>query len=141
VRCYITTQAVEKIAHEMDKFPKAETGGHLLGYKDQSGYVITHATGPGKGAVHRYAYFEMGNMQDEVDQIWRDMFGAVTIIGYWHRHFEAVPRPSQLDTDSHTGAKYPLMLIVGTQQSKVWDREMKEVELFSWISSQQEITS
>jgi integrative and conjugative element protein (TIGR02256 family) len=141
LKCYITSQTFEKIVYETDKFPKAETGGHLIGYKDRNGYVITHATGPGEGAVHQYAYFEMGNMQDEVDKIWREMFGAVTIIGYWHRHFEPVPRPSRLDINSHMAAKYPLMLIVGTQQSKLWDRQMNEVDLIPWTFSKQEITS
>jgi integrative and conjugative element protein (TIGR02256 family) len=133
VICYITENCFNKIREEMDKFPQSETGGAILGYKsDHGNYVITHVTGPGKGAVHQYAYFETGDCQEEVDQIWYGMFGAVTILGYWHRHFEPVPRPSHIDIETVTSSDDPLMLIVGTEKSKVWDRQMNEVELYLW---------
>jgi proteasome lid subunit RPN8/RPN11 len=74
-----------------------ETGGLLIGSLHTP--LILAAGKPGAHAIHKATFFQSDPQQDKMElQKARQRFGAaVQPVGYWHKHPQGMPRPSEGD--------------------------------------------
>lgn len=92
--CYIAPDAWARITAEARAaVDRTETGGLLVGYFAEGAAVVMEATGPGPGAVRRFAWFEPDTAAVQAEA--RRLSGDCTDeIGGWHTHFQDRPWPS-----------------------------------------------
>lgn len=104
--------------------PSVETGGVLLGFRDDSGAVIVlEATASGSGATETAELFERDAdfVQERIDDAAERLGRRSQYVGEWHSHLEPRPRPSARDIESLTGiasapgylTNEPVMIIAG----------------------------
>lgn len=98
-RCWLRRVARDDLLREARASPLRETGGALLGWREESNYVIDRVLGPGPNAKHRFSSFEP-------DAEWQAREGAriyaatartVAYLGDWHTHPHGSPWPSGQD--------------------------------------------
>lgn len=92
---------MEVIRSSVDDAAGLETGGVLVGPDRQTGpLLVTHATGPGPGALRGPASFrkDFHWCQGQV-AAWHSTM-LVDWVGDWHLHPRGQPYPSQVDIDS-----------------------------------------
>ena len=92
---YVVSQrALETMEWECRKFPDAETGGILVGFKDSQRTAITHATGPGPKADRSQHHFTKDTpyLQAVLNLLFQ--YYQVNYLGVWHKHPLGMPFPS-----------------------------------------------
>jgi integrative and conjugative element protein (TIGR02256 family) len=97
----IHREAMAFVERESAVSPRTETGGVLAGRGSlEAGEVhITHASGPGPRARRtRYSFArDTPFCQRFLDEVAIGTGSHVDYVGEWHKHHEAVPRPSWRD--------------------------------------------
>lgn len=98
---YVVSQkALDAIERECRSHPETETGGIIVGYRDESLVTVTHATGPGinweKSAQHFVKDTEY--LQTVLNRLFQ--YFQVNYLGVWHKHPPAMPYPSSGDVAS-----------------------------------------
>jgi len=97
----VSQEARQLIAREGALYRNVETGGILMGRFDSADAIhVTHASGPGRNAVHEPAFFLRdtaycaGVLREHYER-----FGA-DYVGEWHTHVDGlrVPSPGDLLT-------------------------------------------
>ncbi len=120
----ISGGAYEKMVQLVEKMPDVETGGVLIGFRDEDGVVhVLEATDAGPNAVEERTRFERDHeyCQECVNIAAAKLRTRGQYIGEWHSHCESKPMPSARDIESLTGiagaanylTKEPVMLIAG----------------------------
>jgi integrative and conjugative element protein (TIGR02256 family) len=123
---------------EANRRSPQETGGSLLGYwsSQWNEVVITHATGPGPGAIHELFSFVPDDVyQEEAIAIHYEESGRLhTYLGDWHTHPDqndiALSRTDRLTLRkiaNYPAARMdrPIMLVLGGSdwKLKIWRYE------------------
>lgn len=96
----VSERALETIDRECRNHPDTETGGILVGFRDDQEVTITHATGPGlnwKRSAHHFAK-DTDYLQSVLNLLFQ--YFQVNYLGLWHKHPESMPFPSLGDVAS-----------------------------------------
>ena len=93
----VSQRALETIERECRRSPEAETGGILVGFRENAQTIITHATGPGPKAVRSPHHFvkDTPYLQTVLELLFQ--YYQVNYLGVWHKHPRAMPYPSSGD--------------------------------------------
>ncbi len=115
----VSTRALETIERECWKSPDTETGGILVGFRDEDQVTITDATGPGPKSERSRQHFvkDTAYLQAVLNLLFE--YYQVNYLGVWHKHPESMPYPSDGD--------------VVAAMEEVGDREMDLEELITPI--------
>lgn len=102
--CWFDRRAHRKLTGEARHWKLRETGGALLGWREDDQTVVAHVLGPGPNAVHRQHSFEPDGpwQQRQGAHIYRDSGRMVTFLGDWHTHPFGAPMPSSQDSKTAT---------------------------------------
>lgn len=138
---WITADVVASCEAEADRTSPDETGGVLLGWRDddRNEIVVVHALGPGPNSTHaRYNYTPDGDWHDRtVDTVYQRSGRIVTYVGDWHTHPLGSPTLSRTDIrtlgrishNDEARCSLPIMLLLAnsegethwTPQAYIWD--------------------
>ena len=105
VKVIITEEALKIMQDEISKNPALETGGILIGYREQLGnVVITLASEPGPKAIKKKTRFirDTEYCQKIVHESYRECGNKGLYLGEWHYHPYPDNRPSNIDLLSLT---------------------------------------
>ena len=93
----VSTKALETIELECWRSPDRETGGILVGFRDQDRVTITDATGPGPQSERSPLHFvkDTTYLQAVLNLLFE--YYQVNYVGVWHKHPPAMPYPSDGD--------------------------------------------
>ena len=98
---YVVSEgALETIERECRSHPDTETGGIIVGFREEGQVTITHATGPGldwQRSAHHFVK-DTGYLQAVLDLLFQ--YFQVNYLGLWHKHPESMPFPSAGDVAS-----------------------------------------
>jgi integrative and conjugative element protein (TIGR02256 family) len=107
---------------EAERYRVRETGGALLGWREDKEVVVNRILGPGPRARHRFWYFEPDHEWQgrEGRRIYHESRRTIAYVGDWHTHPRGATRPSPQDrkamasiaNDSDFRTPNPLSLIV-----------------------------
>ena len=122
-RCWFARSALDGLYAEARRRPFVETGGALLGWRNESDGVVARVLGPGPGAIHGLSHFEP-DFEWQVDrgrEIYAESARTIAYLGDWHTHPRGHPRPSRQDgkaarqiaEDADFRAPEPLYAIAG----------------------------
>ena len=130
-RCWVAPSALRQMAAEANRRLIRETGGALLGWFEDSDYVIAQVLGPGPKAVHGWSHFEpdAGWQVNEGRRIYETTGRRVRYLGDWHTHPRGgcAPSPTDLETvaaiaiDRDFAIEKPLYAIM----CRPWTRVMR----------------
>lgn len=97
--CWIRRTALESLIAEARSWPVRETGGALLGHREDNRAVVERVLGPGPEAGHGYSHFEPDGLwqQGEGERIYVESGHTVAYLGDWHTHPHGGPHPSAQD--------------------------------------------
>ncbi|OAJ75863.1 hypothetical protein AYJ08_20495 [Brevibacillus sp. SKDU10] len=125
---YLTETAWSQIRRAVGHYPELETGGILLGYKqDAKSWIITFASEPGPNALRmeHSILFDDKYLHRIIKRKTRPN-SKIQYIGDWHSH--TMPRLTPSRTDKNTFVQKsnqneyrsdsPIMLIVGYNRQK-----------------------
>ena len=96
----ISQKALESIERVCRVLPETETGGILVGFRDENQATITHATGPGldwEASAHHFVK-DTRYLQKVLELLFQ--YFQVNYLGVWHKHPVAMPFPSGGDVSS-----------------------------------------
>lgn len=98
-RCWCDRRALDALVAEARRWPVRETGGALLGWREEGHVVIAMILGPGPNAKHGFSSFEPdGPWQvEEGKRIYYESGRTISYIGEWHTHPRGGLRPSRQD--------------------------------------------
>jgi len=115
----VSTRVLETIELECWRSPDRETGGILVGYRDEDQVTITDATGPGPKSERSPQHFvkDTAYLQAVLNLLFE--YYQVNYLGVWHKHPDTMPYPSDGD--------------VVAAMAEVGDREMGLEELITPI--------
>ena len=100
VKYIISQRALNLIELECRRNPDTETGGILVGFRDDNQAAITHATGPGlQWEKSSYHFVKDTEYLQSVLNLLFEYFGA-NYLGVWHKHPRSMPFPSNGDISS-----------------------------------------
>lgn len=92
---YVVSQrALETIEKECRRYPDAETGGILVGFRDEDRVAITHATGSGPRADRSAHHFTKDTPYLQSVLKLLNHYHQVDYLGVWHKHPQEMPHPS-----------------------------------------------
>lgn len=98
----ISERALKTIERECRRYPDAETGGILVGFRepDDDQVVVTHASGPGPRAERSAVHFvkDTPYLQSVLNLLFQ--YYQANYLGVWHKHPQGVPAPSAGDVAS-----------------------------------------
>lgn len=100
MRYVVSHKALETIERECRSHPETETGGIIVGYRDENAATITHATGPGinwERSAHHFVK-DTEYLQSVLNLLFQ--YFQVNYLGVWHKHPPAMPYPSAGDVAS-----------------------------------------
>jgi integrative and conjugative element protein (TIGR02256 family) len=97
--CWIKREALAVLLAEARRWPLRETGGALLGWRDEKSALVIAVLGPGPEASHGYSHFEPDGewQQREGERHYRESGRTVAYLGDWHSHPHGGPYPSRQD--------------------------------------------
>lgn len=97
--CWIGERALGDLLIEARAWPRRETGGALLGWREGEDAVVARVLGPGPLARHGYRSFEPDGewQQREGERLYRESGRRVAYLGDWHTHPLGSPKPSPQD--------------------------------------------
>lgn len=143
-RCWIDEGAYRDLFAEADRWLVRETGGALLGWRDEDEAVISRVLGPGPQAKHRFRSFEPDPAwhRTETQKTYRESERKVSYIGDWHTHPIAPPVPSRQDRaaastiaqDPDFRARQPLSAIMG--RSRRVPRGPWRLAVYVWVNEE-----
>jgi integrative and conjugative element protein (TIGR02256 family) len=107
-----------------------ETGGILIGHRDEMHITVTHVVGPGPRATHKRNRFwrDGQHAKRELDRIYTKTGGVADYIGEWHSH-PISGLPSRIDQatmrrisqDSAYATTMPVLVVVQRDpRTEVW---------------------
>jgi len=98
-RCWCDERVLGQLLGEARRWPVRETGGALLGWRDNHDAVIAAVLGPGPEAQHGFSSFEPdGPWQNrEGHRIYHESGRTIAYLGDWHTHPRGSARPSRRD--------------------------------------------
>jgi len=139
--CWFHPEALNALLEEASRWPMRETGGALLGWRDERSAVITHVLGPGPNATHGWSHFEPDGkwQQREGERIYLASGRTVAYLGDWHTHPHGQPQPSRQDRktakliaeDVRFRAPRPLYAIAGKPWYHLRNSEW-ELKMMQW---------
>lgn len=156
-RCWCDRRALDELYAEACRWSIRETGGALLGWRQEGHAVIAVTLGPGPNAKHGLSSFEPDAawQLEEGKRIYVESGRTISYVGEWHTHPRGAPRPSrqdrktaeQLATDPGFRAPHLLYAIAGKRPLRgggwrldiyQWLGELTrvEVELFDYAATQ-----
>ena len=98
----ISERALQTIVRECQRYPDAETGGILVGFRepDDDQVIVTHASGPGPGAERSAVHFvkDTAHLQSVLNLLFQ--YYQTNYLGVWHKHPQGIPVPSTGDVAS-----------------------------------------
>ncbi len=96
----VSQQALETMERECRTHPNTETGGIIVGYREQDLTTITHATGPGINWESSAQHFvkDTEYLQSVLNLLFQ--YFQVNYLGVWHKHPPAMPYPNTGDVAS-----------------------------------------
>jgi integrative and conjugative element protein (TIGR02256 family) len=122
-RCWAERAALKDVLAEARRWPLRETGGALLGWRDDGEVVVSRILGPGHRAKHRFSSFEPDTVWqgERGREIYAESGRTIAYVGDWHTHPRGAPIPSRQDRktmkviseDEDFRARNPLSMIVG----------------------------
>ncbi len=134
--CWFDRNALDELHAAARHWPLRETGGALLGWREEDQYVVSRVLGPGPDAKHGFGSFEPdGRWQSEQGaETYRESGRTIAYLGDWHTHPRGAPVPSQQDRktakmiaeDPDFRSLEPLYAIVG-KRGRPWARKWKLV--------------
>jgi integrative and conjugative element protein (TIGR02256 family) len=144
-RVWLDALAREDIASEAARWRFRETGGSLFGYETGDDLVITRVLPPGPRAQHKRTRFipNQGDVQVDIEKVFRESSGALTYLGDWHSHPRGSCEPSGTDTqsaakiaaDRATAVPQPLVLIQATKPLRI-HVGIGQLRAFRWSEEQ-----
>jgi len=101
-RCWIYRNALTELLAEARRWPRRETGGALLGWRDGDRTVVARILGPGPHARHeRHAFEPDAEWQNaEGARIYEDSGRMIAYLGDWHTHPRGSLVPSRQDAQT-----------------------------------------
>lgn len=149
-RLWLAQSALEAMVAEARRTEPLESGGVLLGWRDQTGteLVVAHVLGPGPDATHRRTKFSPDTdwQRKEIAAAYEASGRRVTYLGDWHSHPSGGAVPSRRDEKTarriarsrSARAPQPVMLILSGKK-KTWravpyrffDKRLQQMELES----------
>jgi len=96
----VSEKALEAIERECRSHPLTETGGIIVGFRNEEQVTITHATGPGlnwERSAHHFAK-DTEYLQAVLNLLFQ--YFQVNYLGLWHKHPGSMPFPSEGDVAS-----------------------------------------
>lgn len=149
-RLWLAQSALKAMVAEALRTEPLESGGVLLGWRDQTGteLVVAHVVGPGADATHRRTKFSPDTdwQRQEIAAAYEASGRRVTYLGDWHSHPGGSDLPSRRDEKTarriarsrSARAPQPVMLIL-TGKKKAWravpyrffDKRLQRMELES----------
>ncbi len=149
-RVWLDALAREGIASEAASWRLRETGGSLFGYETGKGIVIARALPPGPRAQHKRTRFipHQGDVQADIDQVFKESSGALDYLGDWHSHPRGSCEPSGTDirsaakiaADRATAIPRPLVLIQATNPLRI-HVSIGRLGAFRWSPEDQQLVS
>ena len=112
-------------------YPK-ETGGVLMGQRNDNNIILSHYIGPGPKAIHKHFSFMPDDkyQQQEISKIYTRTNREITYLGDWHSHPYNKAYLSGMDKDvlkkiaDYNDARLadPVMIIIGTRpfETSAW---------------------
>jgi len=100
VKYVVSKRALEIIERECRNHPDTETGGIIVGLRDDVQVTITHATGPGvnwERSAHHFVK-DTDYLQSVLNLLFQ--YFQVNYLGLWHKHPDTMPCPSGGDVAS-----------------------------------------
>ena len=100
MRYVVSQRALDAIERECLSHPDTETGGIIVGYRDERLATITHATGPGiiwERSAHHFVK-DTEYLQSVLNLLFQ--YFQVNYLGVWHKHPKDMPYPSSGDVTS-----------------------------------------
>ena len=96
----VSDRALETIQRECRSHPETETGGIIVGFREDTQVIITHATGPGLNWERSAHHFikDTDYLQSVLNLLFQ--YFQVNYLGVWHKHPDSVPFPSAGDVAS-----------------------------------------
>lgn len=93
-----TQRAYTAMLSEVLKKTPVETGGILLGYRDDSEWTVVESLDPGPHSIHQLSYFEYDQayVTHQVNRVRNYYEPPLDLLGLWHRH------PGSFDSFSGT---------------------------------------
>ena len=87
----VSEKALEAIERECRSYPDTETGGIIVGFRDEEQVTITHATGPGLNWQRSTQHFSKDTeyLQAVLNLLFQ--YFQVNYLGLWHKHPESMP--------------------------------------------------
>ena len=148
-RCWCTRSALDDLLAEAQSWRLRETGGALLGWRDEQSAVIVKVLGPGPRAKHGFSSFEPdGDWQTtEGAAVYRASDRRIAYLGDWHSHPRGSSSPSRQDQTTarmiseDAGFRAPTALYAIASRRGTWrgpwaltiwevrDGELEELEL------------
>lgn len=100
--CWISHASLESLLAEARQWPLRETGGALLGYREDEVALVERVLGPGPGASHGYRHFEpdVEWQLREGERIYAESGRKIAYLGDWHTHPHGGPYPSRQDRET-----------------------------------------
>lgn len=98
----IAKDTLQFMIKETQRVPQNETGGVLVGYKEDTTIVIKQASGPGPKAIRKIDSFEkdVEFCQNFLDAEYAQDVERSIYIGEWHYHPSGDNKPSAIDLSS-----------------------------------------
>ena len=96
----VSERVLESIEQECRSHPETETGGIIVGFREETQVTITHATGPGlnwERSAHHFVK-DTDYLQSVLNLLFQ--YFQVNYLGVWHKHPDSVPFPSAGDVAS-----------------------------------------
>lgn len=136
VRCWIKRDALKFLTEEASRWRFRETGGALLGWRENREYVVEVVLGPGPRAKHGFFHFEPDAawQAERGREIYLSSGRTIAYQGDWHSHPYRSPHPSKQDLrtasdiadDPGFRAPEPVYAIVGLRhkyllKDTAWD--------------------
>lgn len=100
MKVFLSQTGYLKILQESLKSKWKETGGVLIGYKNENQIVVTDIIGPGPNAQHRVFNFQrdVAYCNNTLKKEFMETDGLITYLGEWHTHPFGILVPSNQDS-------------------------------------------
>ncbi len=99
-KVYFTDRAYTKILQEVYEHGENETGGVLLGHRDEENdiWYVIESVPPGPKSIHRVSYYEYDHpyAEYELNKLAKQYYRKLQLLGMWHKH------PGRMNTFSST---------------------------------------
>ena len=136
----VSEKALDVIERECRRHPDTETGGIIVGFRDEEQVTITHATGPGLNWERSAHYFSKDTeyLQAVLNLLFQ--YFQVNYLGLWHKHPESMPFPSEGDVASAMDEIADTRIGLDELITPICVMESGKVEVFPYVIKDHEFT-